>query len=26
LGLVLQIIDANPATPTGHEKEGENRG
>ena len=23
LGLVLQIIDANPATPTGHEKEGE---
>ena len=25
-GLVLQIIDANPATPTGHEKEGENRG
>jgi len=26
LGFVLQIIDANPATPTGHEKEGENRG
>ena len=26
LGLVLQIIDANPATPTGHEKEGESRG
>jgi hypothetical protein len=26
LGLVLQIIDANPATPTGHEKAGEDRG
>ena len=26
LSLVLQIIDANPATPTGHEKEGENWG
>ncbi len=26
LGLVLQIIDANPATPTGHEKAREDRG
>jgi hypothetical protein len=26
LSLVLQIIDANPATPTGHEKAGEDRG